>query len=202
VHGDAPRSSEQWTHLLSISDQFEMEKVHKRAIRELESMKLDPVDRIVLAMEHNVPEWLDPAYVELCEREDPLHEGEAERVGLNVTVKLSWAREMIWSSKKVEPQSFCCQRCKRETKPPFRCLYCCHDSITPSEGSSAAQAFVDADIGKVIADIFHPVTHPDKDATDTSTPAVLPGHSDCPPAVPDESKQSGKKVGAKKKGKK
>jgi len=178
-----------------------MEKVHNRAIRELEGMKLDPVDRIVLAMEHNVPEWLDPAYVELCKREDPLREDEAERVGLNVTVKLYWAREKIRTSKKVE--KLCCQHCESEKTPQLYCSSCGSYGVVPHKGSLATpQTFDDADIGKVVADIFHPITHPHKDATDISTPAVLPGHSDCPPAVPDESKQSGKKVGAKKKGKK
>jgi hypothetical protein len=161
VHGDTPRSHEEWTHLLSISNQFEMAKVHKRAIKELASMQLDPVDRIVLAVDHDVPEWLDPAYVELCKQEDPLREEEAEKVGLSTMVKLCWAREKIRTSAQVKEPSraFCCQHCNMAPTQQYYCQSCGHYSTFPREGSSAApRTLDDASIGKVIADIFHPVT--------------------------------------------
>ena len=72
-----------------------MEKVRNRAVKELEGMGLDPVDRIVLAVGHDVPAWLEPAYVELCTRENPLLEAEAQRLGLSTTLKLMCAREKI-----------------------------------------------------------------------------------------------------------
>jgi len=95
VHGDITKSREEWTLLLSISTRFKMEKVRNRAIREITLFELDAVDRIVLAVNHDVPAWLTPAYVVLCQREEPIREEEAEKLGLSVMVKLARARESV-----------------------------------------------------------------------------------------------------------
>lgn len=75
-----------------------MEKVRTRAIREIETFALDPVDKIILAVNHDVPAWLKPAYVELCQREDPIQEEEAVKLGLSTAMKLARAREYIRGS--------------------------------------------------------------------------------------------------------
>lgn len=95
VHGDMTKSREEWTLLLSISTRFKMEKVRNRAIREIGHFELDAVDKIVLAVNHDVPAWLKPAYVVLCQREEPIREEEAEKLGLSVMVKLARARESV-----------------------------------------------------------------------------------------------------------
>jgi hypothetical protein len=198
VHGDTPRSHEEWTHLLSISDQFEMAKVHKRAIKELASMQLDPVDRIVLAVDHDVPEWLDPAYVELCKREDPLREEEAEKVGLSTMVKLCCAREKIRTSAQVKLDLYC-QRCNRAAPTPQYCPSCGNHGVVQREDASTAP-FDDVRIGKVVADIFHPVT---PTPITSPTPLMSAGNPDCPPDVPEshrpQLRKKGLKGGAKKK---
>jgi hypothetical protein len=93
VHGDIAKSREEWTHILSISTQFEMEKVRNRAIRELGNFTLSPVDTITLAVKYGIPAWLKPAYILLCQRDDPIREDEAEKLGLSTMVKLARARE-------------------------------------------------------------------------------------------------------------
>jgi hypothetical protein len=70
-----------------------MEKVRNRATRELGDFDLDPVDKIVLAVDNNVPEWLKPAFIALCQREEPIREEEAKKLGWSTTVKLAHARE-------------------------------------------------------------------------------------------------------------
>jgi hypothetical protein len=95
VHDDISRSSGEWRHLLSISTRFKMDKVRNRAIREIRDFPLDPVDKIVLAVKNNIPEWLKPAYVELCQREEPIREEEAEKLGLGTAMKLARAREYV-----------------------------------------------------------------------------------------------------------
>ena len=72
-----------------------MDKIRQRAIRELTSLSVDPVDKIVLAVKHNIPDWLAPAYVSLCLRPTTLEENEARRLGWSVTVKLFRAREEV-----------------------------------------------------------------------------------------------------------
>ena len=95
MHGDTPRSLEDWTRLLSISHQFGIEKIRNRAITALEDMGLGPVERIVLAVNHDIPAWLKPAYVDLCQRKEPLREDEARKLGWSTTVKLACARERL-----------------------------------------------------------------------------------------------------------
>jgi hypothetical protein len=70
-----------------------MEKIRNRTIRELGNANLDPVDKITLAVDYDVPDWLKPAYIDLCRRAEPIREEEAEKLGLGMTVKLARARE-------------------------------------------------------------------------------------------------------------
>jgi len=73
-----------------------MEKIRQRAITELENFGVpDPVEKIILAVKHSVPAWLEPAYVELCQRGEPIRSEEAERLGLSIAMKLARAREYV-----------------------------------------------------------------------------------------------------------
>ena len=101
MHGDTARTFEEWSRLLSISCKFALEKIRNRAVKELTAMNIDPVDRVVLAVKHDIPDWLFPAYVDLCIRSEPLREDEARKLGLSTTVKLACAREKL----RANPQS-------------------------------------------------------------------------------------------------
>jgi len=85
-----------WTSLLSISTRFNMHRVRSRAIIEIDNFqpRIDPVDQVVLAVKHDVPEWLAPAYAALCQRADPVGIEEARKLGLETTVLLAKAREV------------------------------------------------------------------------------------------------------------
>jgi hypothetical protein len=136
-----------------------MEKVHTRAIKELEGMGLDPVDRIVLAAEHNVPAWLNPAYVELCTREDPLREEEVQRLGLITTWKLMCAREKIRASTQAKkpPAGYRCGSCSRDAPSPHYCRFCGAYSVVPHEHPSTASQGTDATLTEqVVGEIFQP----------------------------------------------
>jgi len=97
MHGDAPESRDEWMTLLSLSTLFKMPRIRNRAIKEIELFNppLDPVCRIALAIpeKHDIQEWLKSAYVELCRRDDPISEHDADKLGLNTTVGLFHARE-------------------------------------------------------------------------------------------------------------
>lgn len=87
-----------WITLLSISTRLEFEAIRKRAIQEINDADkniLSPIDKIVLAAQHNVPEWLAPAYGDLCRRDEPLEEAEAVKIGYRKTVLLARAREAL-----------------------------------------------------------------------------------------------------------
>lgn len=97
MHDDHQLVLENWISLLSFATRFLCDKIRKRAIREIEGghAKLDPVERVVLAVRHNIPQWLVPAYQELCQRQDTLTEEEGEKLGLSTVIKLMRARESL-----------------------------------------------------------------------------------------------------------
>ncbi|KAH9944933.1 hypothetical protein B0H21DRAFT_437698 [Amylocystis lapponica] len=87
-----------WISILSVSTRFVCDKMRDRAIREIDEYKgpaIDPVAKIVLALEYNVPMWLAPSYAALCQRERPLKMAEAAKLGLGTTVRLARAREEV-----------------------------------------------------------------------------------------------------------
>lgn len=97
MHDDHRLLPENWISLLSFATRFLCDKIRKRAIREIEEghSKLDPVERVVLAVTHNIPQWLVPAYQELCQRQETLTEEEGEKLGLSTVIKLMRARETL-----------------------------------------------------------------------------------------------------------
>ena len=99
MHDEHASTLESWVSLLSFSTRFICDKARARSIRELEAIQslVDPVERIVLAVRYNIPQWLSAAYQELCQRQDSLSEGEGERLGLSTAIKLTRAREILLS---------------------------------------------------------------------------------------------------------
>ncbi|CCM04331.1 uncharacterized protein FIBRA_06502 [Fibroporia radiculosa] len=87
-----------WIALLSISSRYLFDKIRQRAIEALTSQDppLDPVERIILAIKHNVMQMLMPSYIELCVRETPLSDHEGERLGLFVAIRIARAREEVF----------------------------------------------------------------------------------------------------------
>ena len=87
------------TNLLSISTRFDFERIRQLAISRLERLQiLDPIEKIVLAVKHDIPQWLAPAYEALCQRPNPLNEGEARKIGWTKAVLVARAREEVRES--------------------------------------------------------------------------------------------------------
>lgn len=63
------------------------------AIDKLEKASLSAVERIRLAREFDIPSWEEPAYVELCERDEHLTMAEAEVLGLEAVLNVGIVRE-------------------------------------------------------------------------------------------------------------
>jgi len=100
MHNETTPSLLAWTSLLSISTRFDMQRVRSRAIMEIDTFypAIDPVDKVVLAVKHNVPKWLPLAYAALCQRADPIEIEEGQKLGLETTVLLAKARERVRNS--------------------------------------------------------------------------------------------------------
>jgi hypothetical protein len=97
MHDDYRLLLEQWISLLSFATRFVCDKIRSRAIREIEDLhaQLDPVDRVVLAVRHGIPQWLLPAYQDLCQRQDPPTLDEGRKLGMPTVISLMKAREML-----------------------------------------------------------------------------------------------------------
>ena len=89
-----PSTPSQWIKLLSISTQFSFPDLRKRAIFELNNnYTVDPVEIIVLAEACRVPEWKEPAFVDLVRREEFIQYEEAMKLGPKLSHELYVARE-------------------------------------------------------------------------------------------------------------
>lgn len=88
-------SGTDWCNLLSISHRYECGCARQRAIKEINNLDppVDNAEKIAMARKFGVEEWLLPACVALVERKDPLTYAEAEKLGLDMTILLSEARE-------------------------------------------------------------------------------------------------------------
>jgi len=108
MHDENAFTLESWIALLSFSTRFICDKIRARSIREIESIqsRVDPIERIVLAVRHTVPQWLPGAYQELCQRQESLSEEEGEKLGLPTVIKLMRAREMLLSGSDMRDPRF------------------------------------------------------------------------------------------------
>lgn len=95
MYDEPARNLDSWVALLSISSRYLFDKIRDRAIREIagHTPQLNPVERLSLALKHDIPQWIKPACVDLCVRPESLTEGEAEELGLCTVVRLARARE-------------------------------------------------------------------------------------------------------------
>ena len=94
------RPLDQWVSLLSISARFQLDRIRRRSISEIDGhhTQLNTVDRVVLAIKNSVDPWLIPAYCDICERTEPLTDQEAEKLGAVTTARLARARELLRKS--------------------------------------------------------------------------------------------------------
>ncbi|KAL0579204.1 hypothetical protein V5O48_002827 [Marasmius crinis-equi] len=90
---DNKTTREEYIDLLSIATRFECIEARQKAVQGIEGHVLDPVQKIVLAQTYDVSQWLVPAYVELCQRDNPLTHDEALQIGLEKVILIGNARE-------------------------------------------------------------------------------------------------------------
>ncbi|KAJ2922399.1 hypothetical protein H1R20_g14696, partial [Candolleomyces eurysporus] len=95
--------------LLSVANRFGLEQIKDLAVNALGEeglVKLDPVDKILLARQFDVSDWLQPAYVELCQRSKPLSTTEAGKLGAETAALIAHAREVYRDSRAYAEASY------------------------------------------------------------------------------------------------
>ena len=89
----------EWTSILSLSTRWDFTDIRTLAIREIQSLDISPIDKIVLAQEFDISgRWLLAAYTALCERAEPLSISEGTRLGLETAMRVAQLREQLRSS--------------------------------------------------------------------------------------------------------
>ncbi|KAG8921496.1 hypothetical protein FRC01_000221 [Tulasnella sp. 417] len=95
-----PNSEERWTDGLRLATLWDFDHIRAYAIKSLKNSFLDPLQRIQLADECNVKEWLHPAYASLCARRAPLTATEGEILGFERFAALCRIREEVLRERK------------------------------------------------------------------------------------------------------
>ncbi|KAI0654482.1 hypothetical protein C8Q70DRAFT_521812 [Cubamyces menziesii] len=93
IDGDLSTFDE-WTSVLRISHRYEFDEYCKLAVQRLETLAT-PIDRILLAREYDIPNWLENAYYDLCVREDSLTYDEGVRLGMADVILIAELRQRI-----------------------------------------------------------------------------------------------------------
>ncbi|KAF8593196.1 hypothetical protein BDV93DRAFT_588022 [Ceratobasidium sp. AG-I] len=78
---------------LLLATKYDFPALRIFAISKLENAKLNAVERIRLAREFDIPSWEEPAYLEICERDEPLTMPEAGVLGLEAVLYVGVVRE-------------------------------------------------------------------------------------------------------------
>lgn len=85
-----------WIAALKLATMWNFRNIRQIAISKLSAdTGIDPVDKVVLAKEYKVPDWLLAGYHELVKRNTPITPAEAARLGLETTVYLFHVREDV-----------------------------------------------------------------------------------------------------------
>ncbi|KAL4068136.1 hypothetical protein J3A83DRAFT_3816544 [Scleroderma citrinum] len=111
-HGRNPVLSlgqQQWISVLKLSTMWEFDGPRNAAIHHLDSLEppIDPVEKVVLAMQYDIKEWLLPALLKLAQRPEPISIEEGRRIGFETTVKLAAVREKVTLGGPSSSSSYC-----------------------------------------------------------------------------------------------
>jgi len=89
-------TADEWTSILHLATRWEFTDIRALAIRELQSLSLNPIDKIALSREFDIQgRWTVDAYTALCERPDALTVPEASRLGLETATRIAQMRELL-----------------------------------------------------------------------------------------------------------
>jgi hypothetical protein len=87
-----PVSTEEWIYVLKLSTQWHISKIRNKAIERL-NPHLQPVDRVLLARDCQVSEWLSRGYRAIVDRAETISESDEEKLGTRAAMKLFRLRD-------------------------------------------------------------------------------------------------------------
>lgn len=87
-------SFETWLSILKLAHRWSFCNIKELAIRELEKLPIEPIEKIVAYHEYKINKTLLlPAYITMCKRDKPLTLAEGTSLGMETVLRLADARE-------------------------------------------------------------------------------------------------------------
>jgi len=87
----------EWTSVLKLATMWEFDEIRKLAIRKMSALDIDTVEKVVIARDYQVGEWLVPTINTLAQREQPLGVQDVNRLGWDYVLKVAEVRESLSS---------------------------------------------------------------------------------------------------------
>ena len=84
----------EWTSVLAVSSRWDFD-IHRTIAQEKLSQIASPIERILLSRQFDVKEWLVPAFLQLCMREESLTLEEGKMLGMENVILLADIRQAI-----------------------------------------------------------------------------------------------------------
>ena len=88
------KGKEHWLTILKLATQWQFHEIRNFAIRQLERLNLQPIEKIALYKEYKInPDLLLPSYTTLCRNEKLPSPDEGRKLSLDTVLRLASARE-------------------------------------------------------------------------------------------------------------
>lgn len=88
-------SEDEKVSILRLSTRWKMLDIRDLAIQQLAFTTMSPIDKVCLARECGIFEWLSPAYVTLAQQTDEISTDDATRLGMDTVFKLCRAHDRV-----------------------------------------------------------------------------------------------------------
>jgi hypothetical protein len=102
--------------VLKLSSMWQFHKIRATAIKNMETITMDLVDKIIIARRFDIPTWLVPTLNALIQRESPVGLSEGNRLGMEWVLKVAEVREICATTNRA------CTNCSYTG--PARCNNC------------------------------------------------------------------------------
>lgn len=89
----ADLSEEECISVLKLADMWEHLEIRGLAINELSNRAMDPLTKVLLAKQYNIPTWLRVAYQHLVNRKEVITNEDARQLGLDAAVRIFHLRD-------------------------------------------------------------------------------------------------------------
>jgi hypothetical protein len=87
-------TQQEWTEVLELAKKWSFDSVQSRAIRELHS-RTSPFEQLVLARKFEILDWVEPAILQLCARDEALQAKEIRRLESADVALICYVRERV-----------------------------------------------------------------------------------------------------------